>query len=87
MTQSVFVVDGHLGKRAPVAFKRGTFVRRATDLRNLSAEELARIPEQHRPDGPVLRSSVEALDMPPFNAVTNREAVVFDGADPTTKGE
>lgn len=68
----------------PVAFKRGTFVRRVTDLRNLSAEELSRIPEQHRPDGPVLRSCVETVDMPPFATVTNREAVVFDADTPTT---
>lgn len=66
----------------PVAFKRGTFVRRVTEMRNLTSEELARIPYQHRPDGPVMRSSVVAVDMPPFATVTNREAVVFDGEEP-----
>jgi tRNA(His) 5'-end guanylyltransferase len=33
----------------PAFFKRGTFVRRITEERPFSAEELARIPEKHRP--------------------------------------
>lgn len=66
----------------PDRFKRGTFVRRVTALRELTEEELARIPPPHRPSGPIERSSVVEIDMPPFNRVANREAVVFDGAAP-----
>jgi tRNA(His) 5'-end guanylyltransferase len=66
----------------PAAFKRGSWVRRETAFRELSGEELARIPEQHRPTGPVERSSVVRLEMPRFGSVTNREAVIFDGAKP-----
>lgn len=66
----------------PAFFKRGMFVRRQTALRTLTVEELERIPEKHRPTGPVERSSIVRMDMPRFGSVTNREAVIFDGADP-----
>jgi hypothetical protein len=64
--------------------KRGTFVRRITEQRPFTPEELARIPEKHRPaaDTPVTRSRVVELDMPTFTKVVNREAVLFDGAEP-----
>lgn len=64
----------------PVAFKRGTFVRREVSTRMLGSEELARIPEKHRPVGPVIRSLMSIIDMPPFNKVTNRVEVIFDAA-------
>lgn len=66
----------------PAFFKRGTFVRRKTVERYLTAEELARIPEDYRPDGTVARSLISPVEMPRFGSVTNREAVVFDGAEP-----
>lgn len=71
----------------PAAFKRGTFVRRETVERMLPAEERERIPESHRPapDALVQRSRMTRLDMPRFGSVTNREAVIFDGALPNTK--
>lgn len=65
----------------PASFKRGTFLRRETAERMLTDDELARIPEKHRPTGPVMRTRVVEVDMPPFNTVTNREAVVFDAAE------
>ena len=66
----------------PTAFRRGTFVRREVVLRLLTEDELERIPEKHRPTGPVIRSHMAVIDMPPFNKVTNRVGVIFDGADP-----
>lgn len=68
----------------PPFFKRGTFVRRVTVERLLTAAELAAIPAAHRPgaDTPVPRTATVELDVPPFTKVTNREAVVFDGAAP-----
>lgn len=68
----------------PAVFKRGTFLRRVTRERVLSDSELAAIPERHRPDAGAtfLRSSVERMDMPKFGSVINREAVIFDGAEP-----
>ena len=60
------------------------FVRRVTEERPFTAEELERIPEEHRPapETLVLRSRVVELDMPVFTKVLNREAVIFDGAAP-----
>lgn len=66
----------------PEAFRRGSFVRRFTVERLLTDEELARIPAKHRPTGPVMRNEMRVVPMPPFNKVSNRVAVIFDGADP-----
>lgn len=68
----------------PSAFKRGTFLRRVTEERPLTDEELARIPERYRPDGPVLRSRVAELEVPPFGKVLNRVGFIFEGEDPRT---
>jgi tRNA(His) 5'-end guanylyltransferase len=67
--------------------KWGTFLRRKVVERLLTEEELERIPEKHRPTGPVMRTVVEAIEMPPFNRVSNRLEVVFDGAAPEVMEE
>lgn len=66
----------------PERFKRGTFLRRRTALRELTAEELSRIPEEHRPSGSIERSSVVEFGVPPLNRVINREGFIFDGEEP-----
>lgn len=68
----------------PSCFTRGTWLRKTHQDRRMSEEELARIPEKHRPgpDQLVRRGSVEVINMPPFNLVTNREPVVFDQQQP-----
>jgi tRNA(His) guanylyltransferase len=68
----------------PSAFKWGTWVRRVTYQRVFAADELARIPEKHRPapDMLVTRSEVREIEMPEFHRVSNRVEVVFDAADP-----
>lgn len=66
----------------PEAFRRGSFVRRYAVERMLTGEELARIPEKHRPTGPVMRNEMRVVEMPPFNRVSNRVEVIFDGASP-----
>lgn len=73
----------------PAFFKRGTFLRRFTRERELSADEIDHIPAKHRPEpgATFLRSSVEPLNMPRFGSVINREAVIFDGADYEIIGE
>ena len=72
----------------PNHFKRGTFVRRTTIRRAFTDVELARIPEAHRPETGTMvdRSETGRLDFPRFGSVTNREAVIFDGADPDVAG-
>jgi len=47
----------------PTFFKSGTFVRRETQMRPISAEQLAKIPEKYRPSGPVARTSVVNMDL------------------------
>ncbi len=52
----------------PAFFKRGTFARRVKEERELTAEQLARIPEAHRaevsiPGTKVLRSFVDTVDI------------------------
>lgn len=69
-------------KDFPAQCQRGSFVRRAVVTRHLSDDELARIPEKHRPTAPVMRSEMQVLDVPPFNKVVNRTEVIFDGAEP-----
>jgi len=64
----------------PEMFTRGSFVRRMTERRALSDEEISRIPEGHRPSGLVDRSQIVVVPMPQFNRVANREAVIFDCA-------
>jgi tRNA(His) 5'-end guanylyltransferase len=62
--------------------RRGTFVRRETVELELTADEIANIPERHRPVGPIKRSVIKRLAMPPFNKVINREGVIFSGETP-----
>lgn len=68
----------------PAFFQRGTFLRRRTIWRELVEAERLAIPEAHRPPIETLfaRTVIEEIDMPDFNRVENREAVIFDGADP-----
>lgn len=66
----------------PAAFKRGTYVVRRKVLRTLTPEELARMPERSRPTGPVERTTISVLDLPPLMQVVNRMAVLFEGAEP-----
>ena len=47
----------------PTFFKMGTFVGRVSREVELTEEQLAKIPEQHRPNGPVVRTFVEDLNL------------------------
>lgn len=66
----------------PAFFKRGTFLKRRTYDAVLTPEELSRIPEAHRPTGPVTRSRVERLEVPTFSKVVNRTGFIFDDENP-----
>lgn len=71
----------------PAAFKRGVYVQRKLITKELTEQELAAIPEKHRPQGPVVRSVVKELDLPPLNTVRNQVAVLMFGEDPRTTDE
>lgn len=67
------------------SFRHGAFVRRRVFDRAYAETELARIPERHRPEPGTLvtRSDVTRLAIPvAFRFIQNREAVIFDDADP-----
>lgn len=68
----------------PSFFKRGTWVRRAVVERELTESERAAIPEQHRPKHgeKVMRTVINAFDLPPLNKISNRVDVLFNDADP-----
>lgn len=46
----------------PVHFKRGIFARRFRVERNLTFDELSKIPVLHQPQGPIVRSEVRLFD-------------------------
>lgn len=66
--------------------KRGTFVQKRMVTRAFTVDEIDKLPPRHfartNPDLKVERSEIMALDMPPFAKVTNREDVIFEGAEP-----
>jgi len=63
--------------------KQGTYVRKERVQVNLSVEQLAKIPEDKRPEGGVVtRGKMVIIDMPNFLKVINRNEVVFNGEDP-----
>lgn len=66
----------------PDFFKEGTFLKRVTQLRSLSEEELSRIPEKYRPTSPTERTSVEEIKLPPFSRIINQVDVIFKGEIP-----
>lgn len=72
----------------PALFKRGAYVQRRQTTAPFTAEEIDALPPKHfartNPALVVERSVVAVLDMPPFGSVSNREAVVFDGARPAS---
>lgn len=69
----------------PTFFKRGTYVRRETVLKELTTEELARIPVKHRPTGAVQRSVIKELNMPPLHRTANVNGVLFFGESPVER--
>lgn len=69
----------------PAFFKRGTYVRRESMLKELSPAELSRIPAKHRPSGPVMRTVLREMDMPPLARVENQIDVLFRGSAPTER--
>lgn len=72
----------------PVHFKRGVYFQRQAQTVAFSTEEIERLPPRHAaradPALRVERSVCLMMELPPLGAITNREAVIFDGALPET---
>lgn len=73
----------------PSFFRRGTFLQARSRLEALPQDVVERmgLDAMHAEQATVVRRSIEALDMPRFSKVLNREAVIFDGAEPVTQAE
>lgn len=63
MQEMMFKEHGVNFNDYPAFFKRGTFARREVVEKVLSEAELSKIPEQHRPSGPVKRTEVLTRDI------------------------
>ena len=70
----------------PRFFKRGTFIQRKVVKHKFTTDELDALPPLHQarrnPELIFERSEYVELEMPPFNKVSNREAVIFQAAEP-----
>lgn len=60
----------------PEFFRRGTLVRRVNVLREMTAVELARIPEKYKPTGPIERTDIVECPLPPRDC-RDRERFLF----------
>jgi tRNA(His) guanylyltransferase len=71
------------------AFRLGTFVTRNKEMRTLNTEELARIPEKHRPapDMKVERTMIKPAQVPLLTKIMNRREVLFCGQEPVFRSE
>lgn len=62
----------------PAFFRRGTFARRVLEWREMTAAELARIPEQHRPTGPVQRHRIDTFQVEDLFGMPDRDDFIFN---------
>lgn len=61
----------------PAYFRRGTLIKRVNVCRDMTADELERIPVQYRPSGPIDRTDVVEVEMPELRGVEDRAALLF----------
>ena len=70
----------------PDFFKRGTYIRRKEVSTPFTAEEIEKLPLKHNartnPGLVVVRHVVDSISLPPLTKISNREDVVFNGAEP-----
>ena len=69
----------------PPHLKWGTFIQRKEVDRVLTEEELDQIPAQHRPDGPIKKSDIVVVNVPPLIDCLNRVEVLFGTAEPIVR--
>jgi len=83
MQELLFAEAGINWNDCPDVQKRGWYFQRRTVVRPFTEDELAGIPEAHRPaaDASVRRSEVVRLELPPLARVTNRAGVLLRGEE------
>ena len=73
----------------PNFFKRGSYIQKKQVTKKFSSHEIEKLPTKHEartnPNLEITRSEWQILDMPPLTKVTNREEVIFQGAQPKIK--
>lgn len=79
MQEMMFSQHGVNFNDYPPSFKRGVFARRVKAERMLDAAALERIPAEHRPEGPVMRSFIDTADIW-LSKQTDPTQVLFHGA-------
>jgi tRNA(His) 5'-end guanylyltransferase len=62
--------------------RNGVFVRKVLVERNLTEEELSRIPKDKQPTGPVKRHEYQMRDLPLMSDIDNPTRVIFFGEEP-----
>jgi len=69
--------------------KRGTFVKRVTEVRRLTVGEIEKLPEKHdlrsNPNTVVNRHRIVKYNLPVLTKIDNLQAVLFTGAEPILK--
>jgi tRNA(His) 5'-end guanylyltransferase len=80
----LLAADGISFDALPSAYRNGTFWRRDAEMRELTDDELTRIPEKHRPSGPVMRTAMKSFHVENMLAMTaeDREALIFSRVTP-----
>lgn len=61
----------------PAFFRRGTLIKRVNVCREMTPEEMERIPPQYRPAGPIDRTDVVEVEMPELRGADDRAALLF----------
>lgn len=89
--QDMLMEKGVNWNEYPTFFKRGSYAKRTVIQRKFTEEELRQLPEKHEarqnPDLLITRTEIKEIYMPIFSKVTNREEVIFDGAEPIQGAE
>lgn len=82
MQERLFQEEGINFNDYPVAFKRGTYLKRVKQMASLEPEKLAKIPEQFRSQNNQFeRTTVEVCDWPQLTKIKNRNDVIFADAE------
>lgn len=75
-------------KNYPAFFRRGSYVKRVLVDRKLDNETLAKIPEDKRPEGGMVkRHEMQEITIPPLSHIENRVGVIFDGEEPIAQSK
>lgn len=89
--QDMLMAKGINWNDYPPQFKRGVYVQRRILTKPFTPEEIESLPPKHQaranPDLTVERSEWRVIDLPPLGSITNREAVIFEGAEPSVSSQ